>query len=68
MESGEATKVRDVVCDMQFKPSKAVAIVSYEGRDFYFCTDACRRQFERDPIKYALRAQPETTDSINDRP
>ena len=48
----DAMKVTDPVCGMEFKEEKAVAKVEYQGTTYYFCTDACRRQFEQEPAKY----------------
>ncbi len=47
--SATEEKVTDPVCGMRFKRSKAAATSSYGGRTIYFCTDACRRQFEENP-------------------
>lgn len=44
---------KDPVCGMEVDQNKAVASLVYEGRTYYFCTEACRRAFERDPEKYA---------------
>ncbi len=46
-------KVTDPVCGMTFEPDKAVAKVEYMGTTYYFCTEACRKQFEQDPGRYA---------------
>lgn len=46
-------KVTDPVCEMDFAPQRAAARVEYRGRTYYFCTQACRRQFEQRPEKYA---------------
>lgn len=48
----ETAKVTDPVCGMEFQVDKAVARSTYEGRTYYFCTEACRKQFEEQPPKY----------------
>ena len=48
----DAMKVTDPVCGMQFDAAKAAAQVQYQGQTYYFCTQACRKQFEQDPAKY----------------
>lgn len=53
-------KVHDPVCDMEFAVRKAAATVEYQGTRYYFCTDACRRQFEQEPDRYARKAAPES--------
>jgi YHS domain-containing protein len=52
----EAMKVTDPVCRMEFRPEKAVTTLDHGGRTFYFCTEACRKQFEEEPEKY-MRAK-----------
>ncbi|NIM52449.1 MAG: YHS domain-containing protein [Gemmatimonadales bacterium] len=36
---------------MEFPVDKAVAEVRHEGKTYYFCAQACRRDFERDPSR-----------------
>jgi YHS domain-containing protein len=48
-------KVTDPVCGMAFDREKAVATVIYGERTLYFCTQACREQFEEDPSRYLDR-------------
>jgi len=45
-------KVTDPVCGMSFDPAKAVATVEHAGQTYYFCTEACRKQFEAEPTRY----------------
>lgn len=52
----EAMKVKDPVCGMDFAVEKAVASVEHDGRTYYFCTEACRRQFEANPARYLSAA------------
>jgi len=44
---------KDPVCGMEVEEKKAAAKVDYEGQTYYFCAEACKRAFERDPAKYA---------------
>lgn len=46
-------KVRDPVCGMEFPVGKAAAHSVYQDTTYYFCTEACRRQFEAAPAQYA---------------
>jgi len=43
---------KDPVCGMEVEEKKAAAKVDYEGQTYYFCAEACKRAFERDPAKY----------------
>jgi len=44
---------RDVVCGMDVDPSSAPAQSEYKGKTYYFCAPGCKKQFDRDPAKYA---------------
>jgi YHS domain-containing protein len=50
--------VTDPVCGMEFKPEEAAAQAEYRGRTYYFCSEACKREFERNPPEY-VKATPE---------
>ncbi len=57
MESGDDTKevktmAKDPVCGMDVDEKKAAATATYKGQDYYFCAEACKRAFEKDPQKY----------------
>jgi YHS domain-containing protein len=52
-----AMKVTDPVCGMEFAQEKAATRAEYKGRTYYFCTEACRRQFEQGPERYAKTAE-----------
>ena len=43
---------KDPVCGMEVDEKKAAAISVYRGKTYYFCTQACKRAFEKDPVKY----------------
>ncbi len=49
---GHVMKVTDPVCGMRISPDKAASTVDYKGKTYYFCTDACRTQFEAAPERY----------------
>jgi YHS domain-containing protein len=44
---------KDPVCGMQVDEQMAVATTVYQGKTYYFCSNACRQTFERTPEKYA---------------
>ena len=46
---------KDPVCGMTVDEAKAPATLTYEGRTYYFCAEACRRTFEKAPGTYAGR-------------
>lgn len=51
--------VRDPVCGMEFGSEKAAGTVEYRNTTYYFCTDACRRQFSAEPQRYVGAEQAE---------
>jgi Cu+-exporting ATPase len=44
---------RDPVCGMEVDEKSAPAKSVYRGRTYYFCSKACRMQFDENPGKYA---------------
>lgn len=43
----------DPVCGMDVGKLEAVAVSDYMGERFYFCSESCKKVFERDPERYA---------------
>jgi YHS domain-containing protein len=43
---------KDPVCSMNVDEKKAAATSNYQGQTYYFCAEACKRAFEKDPGKY----------------
>ncbi len=53
MEKTSGKVVIDPVCGMEITPETAAGgKVEYEGTTYYFCQDADREAFEKDPAKY----------------
>ncbi|MBI2210027.1 MAG: YHS domain-containing protein [Deltaproteobacteria bacterium] len=44
---------KDPVCGMEVDEKKAAATLVYKDQTFCFCTEACKRAFEKDPQKYS---------------
>ena len=42
----------DPVCGMNVPTGKRDLVFSYQGCSYYFCAEACRNAFEKDPLKY----------------
>jgi len=62
-----AEMVRDPVCGMECETTSAAGMSTYQGVDYYFCSEECKRQFDADPSKYApppssMEAAPETAE------
>jgi len=43
---------KDPVCGMSVDPSKAQYKTLYKGKVFYFCSKACKDEFEKRPEYY----------------
>jgi len=46
----ESVQTHDPVCNMEHGPEGIHA--DYKGRRVYFCSDYCKKAFEKDPVKY----------------
>jgi YHS domain-containing protein len=44
---------RDPVCGMQVNEQTAAAQSQYGNREYYFCSEDCKRQFDQHPDRYA---------------
>ncbi len=52
------TPQHDVICAMDVDEQKAVAAgrtSAYRGTTYYFCSDECKKSFDKDPAKYARK-------------
>jgi YHS domain-containing protein len=52
-------RVTDPVCGMQIRPEKAAATIVHDGSAYFFCAEACRRQFELEPDRYVGSSESE---------
>jgi Cu+-exporting ATPase len=53
------TKQKDPVCGMTVDIASAAGKVTYEGKDYYFCSTKCVQKFQAEPEKYlAIKPQP----------
>lgn len=43
---------KDPVCGMEVSRMTAVEEYGYQGKTYYFCSQACRETFEAEPEKY----------------
>ena len=54
----------DPVCGMEVEEKEAAGSSTYKGVVYYFCSQHCKEEFDKDPEKY-LKEKPEKT--ITDR-
>ncbi len=43
----------DPVCGMKIDEWKAEATSEYLGQKYYFCSEMCKEQFDKEPARYA---------------
>ena len=46
-------QVKDPVCGMMIDSAGAAASSEHNGTRYYFCSTACQKAFDGDPMKYA---------------
>jgi YHS domain-containing protein len=46
----------DPVCGMRVDENNPKATSQYQDKTYSFCSDECRRQFEKNPEQYAQRS------------
>jgi Cu+-exporting ATPase len=46
----------DPVCGMQVDDQKATAKSQFQGSNYYFCSEDCKRKFDQQPQQYASKA------------
>lgn len=49
--------VKDPVCGMDVDPKTAAGHSDYEGKTYYFCSQGCKKAFDKEPQKYAASNQ-----------
>ena len=42
----------DLVCEMKVDPQSPLLKATFNGKTYYFCSEACKHIFERMPGKY----------------
>lgn len=46
---------KDPVCGMNVEAAKAAGASTYQGKTYYFCAEACKKEFDAHPEKYASK-------------
>lgn len=44
---------KDPICGMSVDEEKASGSSAYSGKTYYFCSQQCKIEFEKNPAKYA---------------
>jgi YHS domain-containing protein len=48
---------KDPVCGMDVDPKTAAGKSDYQGKTYYFCSSGCKKAFDKEPQKYAGKAE-----------
>ncbi|HEX7886067.1 MAG TPA: heavy metal translocating P-type ATPase [Phenylobacterium sp.] len=51
-----ADKVKDPVCGMVVDPAATPHKISFEGREYFFCSEGCAAKFQKEPNRYTASA------------
>ena len=49
--------VKDPVCGMDIDPKTAAGKSDYQSKTYYFCSQGCKKAFEKEPEKYVGKAE-----------
>ena len=52
MDKRRKIMVKDPVCGMDVDPKTAAAKSDYQGKTYYFCSQGCKKAFDKEPQKY----------------
>ena len=44
--------MKDPVCGMTVDPKKAAAESQHDGQTYYFCSQACKQKFDKNPSQF----------------
>ncbi len=44
--------VKDPICGMDVDPKSAAGKSEYLGQTYYFCSNGCKKAFDKEPQKY----------------
>ena len=53
--SERAKRVKDLVCGMWIDADASTPKVEHDGETYYFCSEGCRKSFEKRPELYVSR-------------
>jgi YHS domain-containing protein len=49
--------VKDPVCGMDIDPKTAAGKSDYQGKTYYFCSQGCKKAFDKEPQKYVGKTE-----------
>ncbi len=58
-KSASGKTVKDPICGMDVNVDSPIATSIYQGQTYYFCALGCKKEFDKNPAKYALGSESE---------
>jgi Cu+-exporting ATPase len=58
MRKPAASNAKDPVCGMTLETAKAAFKTEYEGATYVFCSEDCKRKFDKAPSTYIQKSMP----------
>ncbi|KAA3616819.1 MAG: YHS domain-containing protein [Calditrichaeota bacterium] len=55
---------KDLVCGMQVDKKTPAATSEYKGKTYYFCSQDCKKAFEKNPEKYLGKNSTASSDKV----
>ena len=49
--------VKDPVCGMDVDPKAAAGKSDFQGKTYYFCSQGCKKAFDKEPQKYVGKGE-----------
>jgi len=49
--------VKDPVCGMDVDPKTAAGKSDFQGKTYYFCSQGCKKAFDKEPQKYTGKVE-----------
>lgn len=49
--------VKDPICGMVIDPKTAAGNSDYQGKTYYFCSQGCKNEFDKEPQKYSGKVE-----------
>lgn len=48
---------KDLVCGMDVDPETAAGKSEFQGETYYFCSQGCKKAFDKEPEKYIAQSK-----------
>jgi len=55
LAQGDPSTAKDPICGMTVKTAGAKFTSTYEGKTYYFCSETCKKTFDKEPAKHVKK-------------